>query len=196
MKAALMLAVNPKADREANDFYATDPWAITKAIRVFEEIGLSKNVWECACGVGHLSKELEKYGYFVKSTDIADRGYGEVVDFLSTDCKWDGDILTNPPFKYAADFIEHAMDCIPNDRLAVFFLKVQFLETSKMAALFKRCGLKYVIVNSERVCCAKNGQFNKYFQLGQHGAYRGGTQLYCWFVFQKGYAGSPTLKWI
>lgn len=196
MKAALMLAVNPNVEREPYDYYATDPYAITKAIPVFREIGLSNNVWECACGEGHLAKELEKHGYTVESTDIADRGYGKVLDFLSTDCKWDGDILTNPPFKYAMQFIDHAMSCIADGHLAVFFLKVQFLETAKRADLFKRCGLKHLIVNSERVCCAKNGDFDAYFKKAENGKYRGGTQLFCWFVFQKGYTGEPTIKWI
>lgn len=196
MKAALMLAVNPKADRETLDYYATDPYAITKAIPVFQEIGLSPYIWECACGEGHLSKELEKHGYFVRSSDVADRGYGGVLDFMATECKWDGDILTNPPFKYAAEFIEHSMDCIADGHLAVFLLKVQFLETAKRAELFKICGLRYLIVNSERICCAKNGEFGAYFKKAENGAYRGGTQLYCWFVFQKGYTGEPTIKWI
>lgn len=196
MKAGLMLAVNSNAEREILDFYATDPYAITKAIPIFHEIGLSSNVWECACGEGHLARELEKHGYTVKSTDIADRGYGEMLDFLSADYQWNGDILTNPPFKQATDFIEHAMDLIVDGHFAIFFLKVQFLETAKRADLFKRCGLKYLIVNSERVCCAKNGDFDAYFKKAENGKYRGGTQLYCWFVFQKGYTGEPTIKWI
>lgn len=196
MKAGLMLAVNPQAERETLDYYATDPYAVTKAIQVFKEIGLSGNVWECACGEGHLAKELEKHGYSVKSTDIADRGFGAVMDFLATEEQWYGDILTNPPFKYAAEFVEHALCCIQEGHLAVFFLKVQFLETEKRAELFKRCGFKYLIVNSERVCCAKNGNFNTYFKQAANGAYRGGTQLYCWFVFQKGYSGEPTIRWV
>ena len=196
MKAGLMLAVNSQAERETLDYYATDPYAITKAIPVFREIGLCGNVWECACGEGHLAKELEKNGYAVRSTDVADRGYGDVLDFLSADCQWHGDILTNPPFKYATEFIKHSLDCIADGHLAVFFLKVQFLETAKRAALFKQCGLKYLVVNSERICCAKNGEFDTYFKRGEQGAYRGGTQLYCWFVFQKGYIGEPTIKWI
>lgn len=196
MKASLVLAVNPAAERHPDDYYATDPYAITKAIPAFQEIGLSRKVWECACGEGHLAKELQRYGYFVKCSDIVDRGYGEVMDFLSTNLRWDGDILTNPPFKYASRFVEHAMNCITNGHLAVFFLKVQFLETRKRAVLFKKCGLKYLIVNSERVCCAKNGDFDVYFKQSKNGGYRGGTQVFCWFVFQKGFVGEPVVKLI
>lgn len=196
MKAALMLAVNPNAEREKLDFYATDPYAVTKSIKTFEEIGLDWNLWECACGKGHLSKALTQHGYNVRSTDIADRGFGEVLDFLAVSEKWSGDIITNPPFKYAAEFVEHAMDVIEDGHLAAFFLKVQFLETTKRAELFRKCGLKYLIVNSERICCAKNGDFDLYFKQADNGAYRGGTQLYCWFVFQKGYTGEPVVKWV
>lgn len=196
MKAGLMLAVNPNSERETLDFYATDSYAITKAADVFKEIGLCRDVWECACGKGHLAKPLADLGYNVFGTDIVDRGYGSVEDFLTSDRKWHGDILTNPPFKYAADFVKKSMEVIEDGHLAAFFLKVQFLETTKRVELFNTCGLKYVIVNSERICCAKDGEFDKYFKRGKHGEYRGGTQLYCWFVFQKNYNGSPMIKWI
>ena len=63
MKAGLMLGVNPEAKREANDFYATDPYVINRSIDFFKKIGLSNTVWECACGTGHLSKRLEEFGY-------------------------------------------------------------------------------------------------------------------------------------
>lgn len=196
MKAGLMLAVNPKAKREKDDFYATDPYVITKSKEIFEEIGLDKNIWECACGKGHLSTALIDLGYNVKSSDLISRGYGEEIDFLKANEKWDGDILTNPPFRYASEFVRHSMELINDGKYAVFFLKVQFLETTARAKLFKECGLKYVIVNSERVCCAKDGEFDQYFRQGPNGAYRGGTQLYCWFVFQKGYNDNPMIKFI
>lgn len=196
MKAALMLGVNPNSEREKNDFYATDPWVINKSIAVFKEIGLSNDIWECACGHGHLADRLREFGYNVFTSDVINRGSGVVEDFLNSDRKWEGDILTNPPFKLADKFIEKTMECISEGRYGVFLLKVQFLETMSRAKLFKRCGLKYVIVNSERICCAMNGEFDTYFKKGKHGEYKGGTQLYCWFVFEKGYVGEPTIKWI
>lgn len=85
-------------EREENDFYATDPVAIDKLYRTGELT--CKNIWECACGEGHLAKKLVEYGYNVKATDLIDRGYGECgVDFLACKDKFDGDILTNPPYK-------------------------------------------------------------------------------------------------
>ena len=51
-------------EREENDYYATDP----KALEIFldkikeDKIELHKDIWECACGEGHLSKVLKMGG--------------------------------------------------------------------------------------------------------------------------------------
>ena len=83
-------------EREENDFYATDP----KAIELLCELEkFNEWIWENACGEGHLSKELQKQGYQVYSSDLIDRGYGHSgIDFLQYDKAWHGDIITNPPY--------------------------------------------------------------------------------------------------
>jgi hypothetical protein len=86
-------------ERQEEDYYATDP----KAAELLLDLEtFSKNIWECSCGEGHLSKVFEKAGYVVKSTDLINRGYGEPgIDFLDKNIKeWTGDIITNPPYKY------------------------------------------------------------------------------------------------
>ena len=62
-------------EREADDFYATEPKAIDILLS-YPHITLPKRVWEPSCGSGCLSKRLEKNGYIVTSTDLIDRGYG------------------------------------------------------------------------------------------------------------------------
>ena len=42
-------------ERESNDFYATDPIAIDKLVKVIQ---LPRKIWECACGTGCLSDRL------------------------------------------------------------------------------------------------------------------------------------------
>lgn len=66
----------------------------------------------------------------------------------------------------------------------ILLLKIQFLETKSRKELFQNYPLEYVIVNSERICCAKDGEFDKYFKK-RNGRYVGGTQLYAWYVFKK-----------
>lgn len=197
MKAGLMLGVNPNAQRQTEDFYATDPYVINKSIPFFNKIHLSNNLWECSCGNGSLSKRLKEFEYNVYSSDIIDRGYGEVADFLLSTTTNNKDIITNPPFKLAYQFVKHAYDIMENGQKALFFLKIQFLETEKRAELFHECGLKYVGVMSNRICCAMNGEFDKYFNQDKiTGAYKGGTQMYAWYVFEKGYVGQSMLDWI
>lgn len=191
-----MLGVNSTAKREENDFYATDPYAIRCSINLMKELGLSKNIWECSCGNGSLSKELERLGYNVKSTDLIERGYGTGgVNFLCETNKFNGDILTNPPFKLADKFVEKGLELLGEGQKLWLFLKVQFLETKARKILFKKYPPKYILVNSERICCAMNGEFDKYFNYNvKKEKYGGGTQMYCWYVWEKGYMGDTILK--
>ena len=189
MKVGLMLGVNPNAEREENDFYATNPKAMKIAIPYLKELGLSQNVWECACGQGHLAKVLQENGFDVYSTDLIDRGFGKVQDFLSVTGSnfYGGDIVTNPPFKLAERFVEKGMDLVTDGHRVCLFLKVQFLESKSRYHLFKKYPLKELLVYSERQQCSKNADFEKY---------KATTQCYCWFVFEKGYVGKPTIDWI
>ena len=60
-------------NRQNEDYYATDP----KAGEMLMELEkFNKNIWECACGEGHLSMVFAKHAYDVKSTDLIDRGFG------------------------------------------------------------------------------------------------------------------------
>lgn len=70
---------------------------------------------EPACGEGHLSKRLIELGVDVHSSDLINRGYGEVVDFFNID-SWEGDLITNPPYKIAQKFVEHSIEIIPEAR--------------------------------------------------------------------------------
>lgn len=189
MKSALMLAVNPNAIREQNDFYATDPHAIEIAIPTFKELGLNNRVWECACGQGHISKVLEKHGYIVKSSDLVDRGFGDVQDFLACDTVFDGDILTNPPFKHSVEFVKKGMSLLNHGNKLFLFLKIQFLESRARKELFRVAPPKFVAVYSERQKCAMNGEFETYCKNSN-------TQCWAWFVFEKGFNGRPQILWI
>lgn len=67
-------------ERERDDYYTTDP----KAVRLLLEVEqFSPHIWEPACGEGHISKELQKAGYEVYSSDLIGRGFGQIADFLA-----------------------------------------------------------------------------------------------------------------
>lgn len=100
---------------------------------------------------------------------------------------WDGDILTNPPYKYAQEFVEHALELVPDGKNVFMFLKLTFLEGQKRRKLFDTKQLKTVYVSSRRIKCGLNGDFN---------SINSSAICYCWFHFQKGYNGQPTIEWI
>lgn len=177
------------SEREENDYYATDPIAIKLLLDECKE-EFSHKIWEPCCGEGHLSKELEARGYDVLSSDLIFRGYGiGGYDFLEQSTIWDGDIITNPPYKYAKEFVEHAFNLIEDGHKVAMFLKLTFLEGKQRKELFKKCPLKCLYVSSSRILCAKNGDFD---YMKQHG---GSALAYGWFVFEKGYEGEPTIRW-
>ena len=180
----LFMGANSEHKREEHDYYATEP-------RAADDI-LSKedfsNIWECACGEGHLSKRFIERGKNVYSSDIIDRGYGDVKDFLSIENQqWNGDIITNPPFKYAKDFVEKALYIIPEGNKVAMFLKIQFLESQKRKELFRKYPPKTIYVYSNRINTVRNGDFENF---------KSSTMLFSWFVWVKGYKGETIIKWI
>lgn len=93
----LASSAHTEEERKAFDYYATDPAAAEMLLELEE---FDNNIWEPACGQGHLSIVFEQHGYNVKSTDLIDRGFGEKMDFLSIhNTFFDGDIVTNPPYR-------------------------------------------------------------------------------------------------
>lgn len=111
------------------------------------------------------------------------------VDFLSlqVDESWDGDIITNPPYKYAREFVEAALGVVlPGGKVAMF-LKLQFMEGQARKSLFLNSPPRTIYVSSSRLVCAKNGEFDKT---------NGSAVAYAWYVWEKGFAGTTGVKWI
>jgi hypothetical protein len=52
---------------------------------------------------------LKQAGYRVISSDIIDRGYGKVEDFLASIMTVES-LVTNPPYKHAEEFVRKALE--------------------------------------------------------------------------------------
>ena len=170
-------------EREENDYYATSPKAVEMLL---EQETFSEKIWECASGEDHIAKVLRKHGHAVRCTDIIDRtGHTIVENFLTSPVEWFGDIITNPPYKYAQEFVEKSIDLIEDGNKVAMLLRLQFLEGKKRKELFKKYPPKYVYVFSGRINCAKNGDFI---------TYNSSALSYAWFVWEKGYKGDPIIK--
>ena len=180
-------------EREQNDYYATQP----KAVRILlDNEVFSGLVWEPACGGGHVSDVLKECGYAVRSSDLIDRGYPEteVIDFLAiSGYENTNDIITNPPYKYAKEFVEKSLEISKHGTKIAMFLKLQFLEGQARKELFLTNPPKVVYVSSSRLGCAKNGDF----KVGKNGDLMIESAVaYAWFVWEKGFEGDTVIKWV
>lgn len=176
-----------EGERQQHDYYATEPFAMELLLA---EETFSPVIWECACGEGHLSKVLEAHGFEVISTDLIYRGFDdpEPLDFLKDTLEdFEGDIITNPPYKYALEFVEQALNSVQTGKKVAMFLKLQFLEGKARKEFFLHNSPKTIYVSSSRLNCAKNGEFEKY---------PSSAVAYAWFVWEKGFSGDPVIKWI
>lgn len=173
-------------NRESHDYYATDPKAVELLLKLES---FNKNIWECACGENHIANVLKSNGYNVRTSDLIIRKDGlEQLDFLKSNEIWDGDIITNPPYKYATEFIYKALKSIKDGNKVAMFLKLQFLEGKQRKKLFQKHPPKTVYVSSSRLRCAKNGDFD-------NEKYQSSAVAYCWYVWVKGYNGDTVIKW-
>jgi hypothetical protein len=103
-----------------DEFFPTAEGTTRAFMPVLREIGWPNDVWECACGEGHMSKELIKGGFKVVSTNLTDRGYGlRGVDFLKQQTAVASSIVTNPPFSLADDFVAHALTWLGIEHVAL-----------------------------------------------------------------------------
>ena len=172
-------------ERQSEDYYATDPLAGELLLEILPELN---NIWECACGEGHLAKVFNSAGKLAKATDLIDRGYGDVENFLlCSESYRNGDIVTNPPYIYAQQFVEHALSLVDTGRYVCMFLKVLFLEGKARKKLFSQYPPKTVYISSSRINCAKNGDFK---------SYTSSAIAYAWFVWLKGFQGKTVIEWI
>lgn len=178
--------ISKTANRESNDFYATDPKAMIELLKCEK---FSHKIWECACGEGNLSKVLKLYGYDVYSTDLINRGYqDELLDFLKTSKKFDGDIITNSPFKYTTEFILKSLELIDYGNKVAMFLKLNHLSgINRYKEIFSKYPPYRVYVFSGRISCSKNNE---------PAGFKHGALDYCWMIWEKGLIGPTELKWI
>jgi hypothetical protein len=170
-------------DRQKDDFYATPAWVTSLLWRAEPFFG---DVWEPAAGTGLISELLKARGATVVSTDLVDRGYADAqtgIDFLMEQRLLAPNVITNPPFKLAREFAQHAMDL--GAAKCALLLKLAFMQGGDRTPWLFSSGLRRVHVISKRitfVAAPDRPAFTSNFVDG-----------YGWFVWQSGYRGSVEL---
>lgn len=178
-----------KTERTTNDYYATSPQAITL---LHKHHLLDKNTpyWECAVGEGNLSKELKRLGYKVElETDLYDYGYPEAttgIDFLKCKEKFDGNIITNPPYKQINKWIPHQNQLATHK--SYIFARIQTIETIKRYEnIFKKDPPILICPFVKRIKCYPNNK----------DTIKSSAICYAWFIWDNQVDNNePIVKWL
>jgi hypothetical protein len=171
-------------ERADNDLYCTNPIVVQMLL---DNEKFNENVWECCNGLGHISNVLKESGYNVRKSDIVNYTGDEeveIIDILEYNDKFNGDIITNPPYKLATE-IAYKLLNITSGKVALY-VNINFLASQRRKALFTLFPPKVIYIISKRYSCAKGGDFTNI----------NGSIDYCWIVWDINYHGNTFVKWI
>jgi hypothetical protein len=177
-----------KWSREANEHYVEPEWV---SARLFAVEKFEGGVFDPACGFGRIVASARAAGLTAIGADIVDRGWsdGLVGDFLDMEPgglpQMPPNIVTNPPFNIAPQFVQHALE------LAVHKVAVVFPIARLNAAHWIRCLPLYRIwLLTPRPSMPPGHTITAGKKPG------GGKVDFCWLVFLRGYEGAPQVGWI
>jgi hypothetical protein len=186
----------PRNSFMRNSGYPKDPlqWLVEPpwCVELFlDEESFEGEVLDPCCGGGTIVSALLARGINARGSDIEDRGFGEVRDFLSITEPVDN-IMVNFPYKHVTEFTRHALT-LARCKVAVL-AHVNFWCGRDRNLLFRERPPAYFYPCSDRPSMppgepnVPRDQFGALIQPESSG----GTMDYGWWVFIRGYGG-PTI---
>jgi hypothetical protein len=174
----------PLAERR-DDLYET-PECATRALLAVESLPQG-TVWEPACGPGAIVRVLRAAGHQVYATDLVNYGSADQdehrVDFLMEFAAPEiASIVTNPPFKLAAEFVRHALLLCPR---VYMFLRLAFLESEGRSDILEGGQLRRVYVFRERLPMMH--------RAGWVGTRASSRMAFAWFCWDRQHRGPAEL---
>jgi hypothetical protein len=169
------------------DFYPTPRIAVESLLAAEPDVlNTMARVWEPAAGDGGIVAVLREFSVPVIASDIERYNFDLhfVGDFLQqtkapAQCSV---ILTNPPYKLAAQFAEHALGLVPDVYL---LLRLAFLESVGRTELLEHSGLRRVLVFRKRL--------PRMHRSGYDGPRASSSMAFCWMCWRRDFSGSTTL---
>jgi hypothetical protein len=173
---------SPLSER-GDDLYET-PTVVTEALLRVED--LPHRIWEPAAGRGAIVNVLRGRGHDVVATDLVDYGIpGQEArrDFLLERAQDGvGAIVTNPPYKLADQFVEHALKLCPR---VIMLLRLAFLESVRRTPILDSGHLARVHVFKRRAPMMH--------REGWTGPKITSALAFAWFVWDRSHSGPTTL---
>jgi len=173
-------------DKEPNGFYVEPEWC---SQRLFEVESFSGTVWDPACGIGRIVESARVAGYRTLATDIVDRGYSHFtgeLDFLAEVGRIPAtNIVCNPPFTECDKFVWRALDLVEGKVAMIWLARrlnaARWLQNTPLARVYLLTPRPSMPPGHVILAGEKPG---------------GGTQDFCWLVFEHKRFGSPELRWL
>ena len=162
---------NPKNGRVDGDFYATNPLAVEMLMDNYK-FNEGSFLEPCVGNGNVLSVIKARFpASEIVGVDIIDRGYPNTIihDFLTYPAgrKFDN-IITNPPYALAKEFVEKGMELLDDKGKMAMFLKIQFLEAPREGKcsrsirrnmfMYSLRGCRLGIMESQRTIMVKDGR--------------------------------------
>ncbi len=185
-------------EERGDDLYETSPVAVEALIK---NVSLPPKIWEPACGKScNIVNTLRKAGHTVIATDLIN--YHWSLDNVEN--KWSSDlfaqgnvdflkmknvpkvdaIITNPPFKYALEFVKRAREVCP---LTFMLLRLAFIESVKRNDILDTGDLKQILVFRNRLPMMHLDSF-------KGNKNNSSAMAFAWFIWDRSYNGPTVIK--
>ena len=176
--------------RDGLDWYVEPRWCDDLFFTVEKPPG---PIWDPASGDGNIPSAAHDAGHRVFATDKVYRVLGEIreswLDFLKDDIVHiadnAGSIVTNPPYRFASDFVVRARQIVP---YVAVLVRLDFLASQRRKQLVSEAARVWVM--SKRPSMPP----------GQHiidgGKVGSGQHDYCWIVWDQTHSGQTQIGWL
>lgn len=172
--------------RDNDDFYVEPFWC---SAALFMREPFENTILDPACGLGRIVWEARRFGYQAIGTDKVRRSdiCRDEIDFLT--CAAPGyDIVANPPFGIADEFVKHALT-VSRSKVAML-LPATWHFGSKRAAWLKTTPLRRIYALTPRPSMPPGAVIEAGVEPG------GGTKDFAWYVWLRGYDGPVETCWL
>lgn len=171
-----------RRERWPRDWYVEPSWTVHALFDRVRFVGL---IHDPACGGGTIPRVARERGFIATGSDLVDRGFGQGgIDFLN-DHERRSNIVCNPPYKLAEQFVRHALD-VTEFKVAVIVPLNFAAGQGRWHSLFLPHPPAREVVLSRRPSMPPGGTDIPA---------KNGTTDYCWLVWDRDHDGPTIKKW-
>lgn len=178
-------------ERDPHDWYV-EPNECSEALFAAERFRGA--IWDPACGLGRIVEQAHAAGYKAVGTDIVSRSdiCAREADFLvSRPAAKFSNIVSNPPFGLAEEFVQHALTLVDKGGKVAMLLPLVWLSGfSTKRNWLPSSPLRRVYPISPRPSMPPGKVIMAGIKAGN------GTKDFAWFVWLSGYKGCPDIEFL